>query len=215
MKRNIITIATLTILTLFAGASAHADLIIELGSSNLQPPENLLFNEDGLIPEGTTVQGRTNNTSEVFDLTGHEELVTPSGGQARVDATDDSELDYLLVDAFRDIVYFTEFEANLHVGGRTSGTFTVTACNQFGACESATFDLGSGENFFTVASVAGQLIDTVQFQSTVQVDDVRQIRLGGVQELQGPGPQQVTEPSLAAVLGLGLVALGACRRQRR
>ena len=215
MKRNVIGIVIVGILALFAARPAHADLIIELGPSNLQPPENLLFNEDHLIEQGLTVQGRTNNTSEVFDLSGTEELVTPAQGQARVDATADSELDFLFIDALRDVVFYAEFEANLHVGGKTSGTFTVTACDQFGACESATFDLGSGENYFSVSSFSGQLIDTVRIQSTVEVDDVRQIRLGGVQELQGPAPQQVTEPSLAAVMGLGLVALGAFRRKLR
>jgi hypothetical protein len=214
MKRNIITIAVLTLLTLAATAPARADLIISLGRADLQPEENLLFNLDGLADHGTTVQGETNNTQEIFDITGHEELVTPSGGQARVEGSD-SDIDYMLIDALRPIVYYTEFEANLHVGGQTSGTFTVTACNQFRACETATFSLGSGENTFSVASVAGQLIDTVSVSSTTAVDDIRQIRLGGVQEFrQGPGPQQVTEPSLAAVMGLGLVVLGVVRRKR-
>jgi hypothetical protein len=214
MTRNIITIAAVSMFSLFAGATAHADLIIELGPSNLQPAENLLFNEEGLIAEGTTVQGRTNNTSEIFDLTGHEELVTPAAGQARVDATADSELDYLLIDALREIVYFTEFEANLHVSGQISGTFTVTACNQFGVCESSTFDLGSGENFFSVASVDGQLIDTVQIQSTAEVDDIRQIRLGGVQEAAA-NPTQVPEPGTMGLLTTGLIALAAFSRRRR
>jgi hypothetical protein len=214
MTRNIITIAAVSMFSLLAGAPAQADLIIQLGPSNLQPPENLLFNEEGLLDEGTTVQGRTNNTSEIFDLTGHEELVTPAGGQARVDATADSELDYLLIDALREVVYFTEFEANLHVSGQISGSFTVTACDQFGVCESSTFTLDSGENYFNVASVNGQLIDTVQFQSTVEVDDVRQIRLGGVQELGAPPPQAVSEPGTVALMGLGLAGLAAYRRKR-
>lgn len=214
MKRYVVTIAGLSmLLPLLSVAPARADLIITLGRSDFQPDENLLFNGDGLIDQGMTVQGRTNNTHEVFNITGHEELVTPSGGQARVDATADSELDYALIDALRPSVYFTEFEANLHVGGRTSGHFTVTGCNQFAVCESATFALGSGENAFSVASVNGQLIDTVQFQSTVEVDDIRQIRLGGVQELQAP-PQQVSEPGVLALMGLGLVGLAAYRRRR-
>jgi hypothetical protein len=215
MKRNIITIAGLTVLTLVAAAPARADLIITLGRSDFQPEENLLFNLDGLADHGLTVQGETNNTQEVFNLTGREKLETPSGGQARVDGYFDSELDSMLIDALRPVVYYTEFEANLHVGGKTSGTFTVTACNQLGTCESATFSLGSGENTFGVESVAGQLIDTVSVRSTVEVDDIRQIRLGGVQELhQGPGPQQVTEPSLAAAMGLGIVVLGVVGRKR-
>jgi hypothetical protein len=216
MTRNMITIAALAFISLFAGAQAQADLIITIGRSDFQPDENLLFNGDDLAEQGTTVQGWTNNTHEVFNITGHEELVTPSNGQARVDATADSELDFVLIDALRSVVYYTEFEANLHVGGKTSGTFTVTACDQAGVCESATFTLDSGENAFSVASTDGQLIDTVRFQSTVEVDDVRQIRLGGVQELGGPAPppQAVSEPGVIALMGLGLAGLAAYRRKR-
>lgn len=210
MKLNLVGAAALSALSFLAGAPAQADLIIELGPANTQPPENLLFNEPGLAEQGMTVQGLTNNTGEVFDLEGHEELVTPAQGQARVDGVADSELDFLLVDALRAMVFFTEFEANLHVSGRISGTFTVTACDQLGDCASETFDLGSGENYFSVIAVQGQLIDTVQIQSTAEVDDVRQIRIGGVQEL----PQQVTEPSSLALMVLGLLALGMARRKR-
>ena len=213
MKRNILTAAVLSSLTLALAPAAQADLVITLGRSDFQPDENLLFNGDGLAEEGMTVQGWTNNTHEVFDISGREELVTPSNGQARVDATADSEVDFALIDALRPLVYFTEFEANLHVGGKTSGSFTVTACDQFGTCESATFALGSGENAFSVASLAGQLIDTVSFSSTVEVDDLRQIRLGGVQEL-APGPQQVSEPALWGLMAAGLFGLAAYRRRR-
>jgi hypothetical protein len=213
MTRNIITIAAFAFLALFAGTSAQADLIITLGRSDFQPDENLLFG-DHLIEQGTTVQGWTNNTHEVFNITGREELVTPSNGQARVDATADSELDFALIDALRAVVYFSEFEANLHVGGQTSGTFTVTACDQAGVCESATFALGSGENAFSVASTNGQLIDTVRFTSTVEVDDVRQIRLGGVQEA-AVNPAQVPEPGTMGLLAAGLVALAAFSRRPR
>jgi len=216
MKRFILTVAALSTLSLAVAAPAQAGLVISLGRSDFQPDENLLFNGDDLADEGLTVQGWTNNTHEVFDITGQEELVTPSNGQARVDATADSELGYALVDALRPLVYFTEFEANLHVGGPTSGTFTVTACTQSGTCQSGTFALDSGENAFSVAATAGDVIDTVQFQSTVEVDDVRQIRLGGVQEIDAPGPppQQVSEPGVLALMSFGLAGLAVYRRRR-
>jgi hypothetical protein len=110
MKRFIFTIAALAALSLTMASPADAGLVISLGRSDFQPDGNLLFNGDDRADAGLTAQGWTNNTHEVFEITGQEELVTPSKGQARVDATADSELSYALVDALRPLVYYSEFD---------------------------------------------------------------------------------------------------------
>jgi hypothetical protein len=212
MKRS--GIAVLGILFSTMATQARADLILTVGRSVVQPEENLLFNEDGLTSQGNPVQGITNNTDEVYNIYGEEELVTPSGGQARVEATDGG-FDFALIDALRPSVFFTEFEANLMLGAARSASATITACNQFGACETLIFALGSGQNTFTVQSVDPQLINTVRIDTTADLHDIRQIRLGGVQEQQPP-PTPVSEPGVMGLLGLGLgmVALRARRAAR-
>jgi len=201
---------------LFVGLTAveaRADLIIQVGRSVVQPAENLLYNEDGLADDGNPVQGATNKTKEIYNIYGNENLTTPSGGQARVEAVDGG-FNYALLDALRPEIFFTEYEANLKLASGASGSATVTACNQFGECESLTFDIGNGENTFTVTSHDGQLINTVAVSTTVDLHDIRQIRLGGVQR-GGNGSHNVPEPATTALMGLALVGMACYSRRRR
>jgi hypothetical protein len=55
--------------------SASADIIFYNDPGALQPAENLLFNDPSLTLTGTTIQGITNTTATLFDITGQETLV--------------------------------------------------------------------------------------------------------------------------------------------
>ena len=62
---------------------AKADILFYFSDPGaLQPEENLLFNDPGLVLNGLTVQGLTNQTSTLLDITG-QELLVADGGQAR------------------------------------------------------------------------------------------------------------------------------------
>src|SRR6185437_16766711 len=71
---------------LIAGSlSAHATVVITETGSGPNPAENVLFNNNP--PDGTTIQGVTNNTSTAvfFNST---DVLHGSGGQSNVTATD-------------------------------------------------------------------------------------------------------------------------------
>jgi hypothetical protein len=204
-------IAGFGLLVGLTAGEARADLIIQVGRHHVQPEENLLFNEEYLVREGNPVQGETNKTEEIYNIYGNETLVA-SGGQARVEAADGG-FNYARLDALRPNIFFSEYEANLKLDGKDFGSATVIACDQFGGCETLTFDIANGENTFTVTSHNGQLIDTVAVSTTVDLHDIRQIRLGGVRSRPG-STHNVPEPATAALMGLALVGL-ACYSRRR
>lgn len=82
---------------------------------------------------------------------------------------------------------FTSLILNIDAATNGSVNFVVTEVN--GQQTAGSFSLtGTGENFFTITAINGQLISSVSFTTDVlttitNVDDVAQIR-GGAQQVQ-------------------------------
>src|SRR6476620_2799439 len=165
--------AGILMLMLGTAGSAHADIIFSLDQGSIQPDEQVLFNEAGLIHVGLTIQGITSDSDTIIDITGHESL-TANGGQAKVVSTDGNGFNYALINPEQADLAFEEFEANLRIFTQTAGFATVKACNPAstgGGCESFTFALAAGENFFVLSVADSQLLRSVEISTTVALMD--------------------------------------------
>jgi hypothetical protein len=101
------------------------------------------------------------------------------------------------------------FEANLNVfkpaQGHASGTVMVTAIDRFGVPWVASSGVTSqGSNFFNVLAIAPDLMRSILIETTVNLEDVRQIRVGGIEV---PRETTVPEPAVLLLFRLGLVVV--------
>ncbi|HET6644258.1 MAG TPA: PEP-CTERM sorting domain-containing protein [Fimbriimonadales bacterium] len=193
--------AALAALCLAAGA-ANAAIVILVGPGNFEGDQNVLYNENGLLDNGPLVQGLTNQTGAIVDFfDAGEDLVTPSGGQARVEAVDGG-FSAMSIQMDEPGSSFSTIILNLHSSGDGTVMFDIVETGVGSTV--AMFDLdGSGENFFRIYGDMGSTIDKLSLVTTVDQDDIRQVRIGGA----------VPEPSALLALGVGL-ALYVVRLRR-
>ena len=210
------SVVTCGLLLLGTASAARADIIFYFHNPGaIQPEENLLFNADGLVLSGLTVQGITNNTGALVDITG-QELLLANGGQARVSGQDGT-FTWLQIQPDAAGTLFGEFEANLSVfktsGPTPTGTVTVAVTNNFGDIETSNYNVGAGQNYFSLLAIDPQLIRSILITSTVPLANIEQIRLGEIQQDGGGGDATVPEPASLLMFGVGLIAIA--RRFRR
>jgi hypothetical protein len=214
MRSLVRTTVALTGLLVGSAATASASILFEVGPSFVQPAENLLFNGADLVAgPALTVQGATNQTGTVFNLTGLENLVTPASGQARVDDELETGFTSLFIDALQPDVFYREFEANLNAEG--DGVANIRVTDGAGAVFDFSFNVdGSGQNFFGLRAIDGQVIDSILISTMgVELADVRQIRLGGITD--DDGVPDVPEPSTLLLFGISIGVAGRLARRRQ
>lgn len=158
------------------------------------------------LPGGATgllIQG-TADGGALLNFTGSESLISPSNGQARIEGVDGAfqtlDIRFALGYLFDRIVF--------NLNASADGSVTVQAINQANviAATQVLALTGAGENFINVDANAGDLIRAVIITTTVGLEDIRQVRVGGIDT--GTGSNAVPEPSTFAMVGAGLLGLG-------
>jgi hypothetical protein len=198
-------------------APASATIIIDIGAGVLQPEENVLFNNNPT--PGFEIEGVTNQTGTFVSFEGGETLVA-AGGQARLDSQDtriSSTFTYRTVtnqlvgvDLSDPNLGFTSTEFRLFGGTATQATLT------FVDTEGEVFTFTSAiptNGFFNARAIDGQVIDYFSIATNGSLDDIRQIRLGGVVDVGGG--TAIPEPATWAMMIMGFGAAGSILRRRR
>ena len=190
-----------------AATPATADIVVATGSIP-QTDESVLLST-GVT--GNPVTGVTNLSGTEVTILGNENLTLPADGQARVEAADGG-LTYLQLSLSDPGYGFSSLIIDFNA--IADGALTIGAHDQFGGTFSSDFFLGgTGENFFTLVTINGQLFTDITFTSTVDLSDAGQIRLGGVTSLGGNSA--VPEPGTWAMMLFGFGAAGNSMRRRR
>lgn len=199
------------VLSMTVASFASADIIIDPGPGNFPGDENILFNDPDLTNDGPLVRGVTNNTMFLFNFFDAGEDLHVNGGQARIEALNDDGYQALSLEFDQDDIAFLTYIMNINVfdaAGDGQVTFFGTV---FGGSEVnlGTYDIGAmGENWFRFSTTEGDLIDSLRFTTTVDVQDLRQNRVGGAQVVPEPA-------SLAAMaMGIGLISNRIRRRKK-
>lgn len=211
--------ATAAAFLVVGGLASVAEASITLGSGVLGGSgdvQNVVFNH---YPgqSGLSVFGDLNSTSETVQFTSDEDLVTPSGGQARVEAQDGA-LQYIEFELIDSPFLFSKVQFNIDIAGTgnpsPSPQALITLFDQNNVAHDFTVDLGvSGANWFTGNGTDGDLISKVVIDSNTDfiiasdIEELLQVRLG-------PASGVVPEASSLLVWGgLALTGLCLCRRK--
>jgi hypothetical protein len=156
---------------------------------------------------GVVVVGETNQSHTLVDFSSTENIVAPSGGQARIEAASGQPLN----DVFIELQAGLTFNHLIFNPFNGEGPTTVKVTEDNGQESFFDYTLGNGNNFLTISAINGQRIDLVSISSTNGYEDLRQVRIGGIS-----GVNAVPEPMSMGILAAGgLPLLGFLRRRRR
>lgn len=196
--------------------AANADVIITAGNIP-GDTQNVLFDascEGNITGPAATIQGCLNQTrAQLVDLTTTgDNLDTQGVGQAQLIAEDGSFDDLLIELAGGETFNHLIFNIDV-LNGEGDGTATFTASLVGEPDFTTTFDLdANGQNFFTVQAINGEFMTSFLIESSVQLENVNQIRIGP--DDTGGGGIPVPEPGAVGLLGLGIVAVALGRRRK-
>jgi hypothetical protein len=194
-----------------AAVPARADIVFIQGPTSAAD-ENIQFNSPGLISTGNPVTGATNQTNTVFNFSSNVNLTTPSAGQARIERAGGGTFNTLTITPVNPLVTFNELDFNINAVANGFVTFTATEDNGQ-VTTSQVFSLdASGQNFFSLTAINNQRIRIVMFTTTVGIQDVRQVRVGGI--ATGTPTAPIPEPMTLLLFGTGLAGVAARLRRR-
>jgi len=222
---------------LFGGAGvAHATLTVQTGN-HPQIDDNVISNSSCASlfgGPGLTIQGCLNGShSTLVDFTSDESIDRAAGGQAKIVSDDGNGYSTLTTS----VVGKTFATMILNVEASANGTIDFTD----GTTTSALFGISkNGSNFFTITGGPFPFVTFTTFDAAGApagivsgvdlsdiVNDVKQVRLGGIADPIAPScPTGTTgsfpncstvlvpEPTSMLILGSALLGLGVFRRHR-
>ena len=213
MKRIVGAVATAAAIAV--AWAAPAPITRDGGAGGRHPAENLRF--DNNLTPALVIEGQTNQTGTAVTVTGGE-LLSPGRGAPRVDTTDGKLSTAFSFNGFDDQLAgfdltdagkaFTSTEFRVIAG--TATEVTLTFVDTAGEVFQKTFAIPAN-GYFNALATDGQLINYFSIAANGTVNDIRQIRIGGIQDIVTPIP----EPSAWALMILGFGGAGAALRSRR
>ena len=191
------------LVALLLTASAYADVIFMLGNPGHQPgEENILFHT---AMTGNPIFGFTNISNAPVEFSSTMDTLRASGGQSDIDAVDGFVNDIMVTTpghTFKDLI-FNPFKdvanEDLHI--------TVVANDGiYPMPPPFTYGKMNGQNFLFVNATGSTLIKSVDIFSDFGFDDLRQIRISGV--------EVIPEPSSMLLLGSGVLLFAQGLRRK-
>lgn len=223
--------AIVSLMAMLSGGVAGASISITAGPGMGNPAENLVFNKAGLALGGITVQGATNGTSVVLDIMSTDGVtLAASGGAASVAETAGDPFEGVmfiphvandLPAGLNPFAGFTDFKFN--VEATEDGTTDIDVLDDMGMTTSASMLAldGSGSNFFRIQADMGDYITKVTITTAGMmmmnpiINDIKQIRVGGLIDPAGAPIPSVPEPYSFAVWSFfGLIGAATLWRRR-
>ena len=198
MRTRFIGIALATLVLI---APAYADAVFTTGNHPQPNEENILFNSDQM---GTTIDAFTNRSGTMVQFSSTTDTLIGTGGQSDVDAMHGLINDIMIMvpgHTFRDLI-INPFKP------ASNGDLIVMVVTNTGSFMH-TYGKTNGNNFLTITTVGGEVIDSVTIDSASGFQDLKQPRISGIS-----GVTIIPEPSSLLMLGSGLISLAGVLRRK-
>jgi len=177
---------------------AFGNAVFTMGNHPQPNEQNILFLTDMM---GMMIVGHTNMTHNQVDYTSTTDTLIGTGGQSDIDASDGLINNIQITvprGTFQDLIINPFKPTN-------NGDLVVTVITNTGPFHTTYGDI-HGDNFLTITTTLGEVIDSVTINSLGGFQGLKQTRISDV--------VVIPEPSSLLLLGSGLLAAGAVIRRK-